>query len=131
MLITAVGILDGVSLRIDGAVLGCELKDDGTSDATNEGRTLGFEESVAVGVVLTCTDGVSVVISDGFSLGLLLKDSEGLTDGDPLTVEGKLLGNILGILEGKSLAISEGVLLGTALNIEGAVLMTSDGRLVG
>ena len=131
MLITAVGILDGVSLRIDGAVLGCELKDDGTSDATNEGSTLGFEESAADGVVLTCTDGVSVVISDGFSLGLLLKDSEGLTDGDPLTVEGKLLGNILGILEGKSLAISEGVLLGTSLNIEGAVLMTSDGRLVG
>jgi len=131
LLITAVGILDGVSLRNDGAVLGCELKDDGTSDATNEGRTLGFEESVADGVVLTCTDGVSVVTSDGFSLGLLLKDNEGLTDGDPLTVEGKLLGNILGILEGKLLAISEGVLLGTALNIEGAVLMTSDGRLVG
>ena len=131
MLVTAVGILDGVSLRDDGAVLGCELKDDGTSDATNEGRALGFEESVADGVVLTCTDGVSVVTSDGFSLGLLLKDNEGLTDGDPLTVEGKLLGNILGILEGKLLAISEGVLLGTALNIEGAVLMTSDGRLVG
>ena len=131
MLINAVGILDGVSLRNDGAVLGCELKDDGTSDATNEGRTLGFEESAADGVVLTCTDGISVNTADGFSLGLLLKDSEGLTDGDPLTVEGKLLGNMLGTLEGKSLAISEGVLLGTALNIEGTVLMTSDGRLVG
>ena len=82
-------------------------------------------------MVLTCTDGISVNTADGFSLGLLLKDSEGLTDGDPLTVEGKLLGNMLGTLEGKSLAISEGVLLGTALNIEGTVLMTSDGRLVG
>ena len=98
MLITTVGILDGVSLSDDGAVLGCELKDDGTSDATNEGRTLGLEESAADGVVLTCTDGVSVVISDGFSLGLLLKDSEGLTDGDPLTVEGMLLANTLGIV---------------------------------
>jgi len=131
LLITAVGILDGSSLWNDGAALGCELKDDGTTDATNEGSTLGYEESVADGVVLSRIDGVSVIISVGFTLGLLLTGSEGLTDGDQLTVEGKVLGNMLGILEGKPLAISEGVLLGAALNIEGAVLITSDGRLDG
>ena len=131
MLITAVGILDGTSLRNDGAALGCELKDDGTTDATKVGSTLGYEESTADGVVLSCIDGVSVITSDGITLGLLLTGSEGLTDGDPLTVEGKVLGNMLGILEGKPLAISEGVLLGDALNIEGAVLITSDGRLDG
>jgi len=97
LLITAVGILDGTSLRNDGAALGCELKDDGTTDATKVGSTLGYEESAADGVVVTCIDGVSVITSDGITLGLLLTGSEGLTDGDSLTVEGKVLGNMLGI----------------------------------